>query len=120
MQEYLDLFIKYWFLILPIISAIAYFLVSPKIRFRTMQTKNELEEMQIYVKKNGLIRAEIDSIHDEIKVHRDRIGLLETQLLQEKLANIKLRNEVKSLTEENTELRVENKELQRRLKTPKI
>lgn len=100
--------INNWHKISAVLLSLAVFLVSPVVVIRWLRTRNELLEMQTYVKKNQLVREEMAKINAMLNEHAERIRTLELQLHQERLINAELKAE-------NDRLRAINRRLQEKL-----
>lgn len=91
-----QLLLDNWANILGLMAALS-FLVSPVVLWRWLRTRNELTEIQTFIKKNKIIREEIAEINEELSRQAERIRALELELLDEKLRNKRLQDENETL-----------------------
>jgi len=83
--------------IITLVVGLVSVVVSPVVLLRWLRTRNELTEIQTFIKKNEVIREEISKMNAELSDHAARIRELELLLLDEQLRN-------KALVAENTDL----------------
>ena len=89
---------------LPSIAASAFmllaFIISPVVLLRWLRTRNELLEIQTFIKKSSVIREEITKLNEEVGALAARIRTLELELHSEKLNGLNLKAEIVTLTKE--------------------
>jgi len=83
--------------IIGLLIGLASIIVSPVVLLRWLRTRNELTEIQTFIKKNEVIREEISKMNAELSDHASRIRELELQLLDEQLKNRRLLDENEKL-----------------------
>jgi septal ring factor EnvC (AmiA/AmiB activator) len=103
-----ELFFENWHKIVGMIVLLASVIISPIVLIRWLRTRNELSEIQTFIKKNRVIREEIARINEELDSQASRIRALEMELHDEKLHN-------RALTAENEQLKKSNQLLKQKL-----
>ncbi|RME95494.1 MAG: hypothetical protein D6772_13155 [Bacteroidetes bacterium] len=94
--------------IMGLLIALASLIVSPIVLLRYLRTRNELTEIQTFVKKNRVIREEIAKLSKEIDSHSQRIRVLETELHQMMLEKLSLEAENERLRQQLEQFIAEN------------
>ena len=93
-----ELLFENWYKIIALVILLASVVISPFVIIRKIKTKNELEEMQTFIKKNTVVQEEIARLSEEMRHMDKRIRDLEGELHDEKTSN-------RRLTEENETLK---------------
>jgi ABC-type phosphate transport system auxiliary subunit len=101
----MEFLLSEWYKITGLLIGAATFLVSPVVVLRWLRTRNELVEMETFVKKNEVVRNEIAAINEEISRLTAQLREVEMQLHQERIINQELRAENKRLKQINEQLR---------------
>jgi len=101
----MEFIFEHWYKIVGLLFGMATIIASPVVLYRWLKTRNELTEIQTFIKKNRVVREEIAAINAQLDEQNERIRALEVELHDEKLLNRTLEHENKRLTQINRDLR---------------